>query len=62
MIKEPRQGVDCKVLTPMGRLQGEAHRSPCRQIQAASLIFEGLQATLRSHTSDRVPVAAHDSC
>lgn len=27
-----------QVLTPKGHLQGEAHHSPCRQIQAASLI------------------------
>lgn len=46
----------------MGRLQGEAHHSPRQQIQAASLIFEGLQANLLSQTSDPVLFAAHDSC
>lgn len=50
------------VLTPMGRLQGEERHSPCRQIQAASLIFEGLQATLRSRTSVPVHISALDSC
>lgn len=46
----------------MGRRQGEARHSPCQRIQAASLIFYGLQATLESRTSDPVPVAAPDSC
>lgn len=46
----------------MGRLQGEAHRSPCRQIQAASLISEGHRAFPQFQTSDPAPHAAHDSC
>ena len=46
----------------MGRLQGEAHRSPCQQIQAASLIFEGLLATPQTQTSDPALLAAHGSC
>lgn len=50
------------ILTPMGRLQGEESHSPYRQIQAASLIFEGLQATLESRTSVPIPVAAPHSC
>lgn len=45
----------------MDRLQGEGYHSPCQQIQAASLIFEGFQETLRSRTSVQVPVVAHDS-
>nr|XP_009786508.1 PREDICTED: F-box/FBD/LRR-repeat protein At1g13570-like [Nicotiana sylvestris] len=48
--------------TPMGRLQGEGYHSPCRQIQADSLIFEDLQGTPQSRTSDPIPVVAHDSC
>lgn len=50
------------MLTPTGRLQGEEYHPPCQQIQAASLIFEGLQATLGSQTSVPIPVAAPDSC
>jgi len=46
----------------MGHLQGEAHRSPCRQIQAASLIYEGFLTFPRCQTSVPVPLAAHGSC
>lgn len=46
----------------MGRLQGEAHRSPCQRIQAASLISEGLPTTPQSQTSDPAPHATHGSC
>ena len=46
----------------MGRLQGEAHRSPCQQIQAASLISEGFLVSPQFQTSDPAPLAVHDSC
>lgn len=36
----------------MGRRQGEEHHSPCQQIQAASLILEGLPIHPQYQTSD----------
>ena len=57
------QETKCQLLTPKGHLQGEVHHSPCRQIQAASLIYEGLPPTVpRFQTSEPVPLAAPDSC
>jgi hypothetical protein len=46
----------------MGRLQGEAHHSPCQRIQAASLIYEGLLTSPQFQTSEPVLLAAHYSC
>ena len=50
------------VLTPRGRLQGEAHRSPCQQIQAASLISKGPPTGLQGQTFEQAPCATHGSC
>lgn len=61
-FKERGQKMKSKKRTPMGRLQGEERHSPCRRIQAASLIFVGLQANLESQTFDPILVSAPDSC
>lgn len=49
-------------LTAKGHHQGEEHHSPGQQIQAASLISEGLLIGLQGQTCGRAHCAAHHSC